>query len=184
MLVYALALAVLIGYLRGGRLTGRDHLPIRLLGLPIAAFAVEALYGPALGTGLPPALLLRALVPLQYALLAVFCAANRGLRPVRCVSAGVALNLLVIGLNGFRMPVSAAIRGVPELALTVARIDSGELFEYVIAGANTRLAWLGDVIPTPLMPGQGFGSAGDLLLAVGVGWLVLEMMGSRRPSRA
>lgn len=179
MLVYALALAVVAGYLRGGRLANYERRPLRMVGLPITAFAVEALYGAALGTGLDPALLLSIMVPLQYALLAAFCALNWRRKPVLPIALGTALNLLVIGLNGFRMPVTAAIRDVPEMISTLTRIESGELFEYVVASAETRLLWLGDVIPAPFLPGQGFGSIGDLLLAAGVGWLVMEIMGRR-----
>lgn len=85
---------------------------------------------------------------------------------------GIALNILVIGLNG-AMPVS--LRAVSEMG--VLRADAlqsmQEDYLHEPQDGDTRLAVLGDVITVPGPTWQqGVLSAGDLMLAVGLaGWV-------------
>jgi Family of unknown function (DUF5317) len=92
----------------------------------------------------------------------------------RLASTGLALNTLVIGLNGAHMPQSA------EAAINVwgaSHIDPTRLQNVVPIGVGTRLAWLGDVFAEPAwLPRPNVISVGDILLATGVaGWLFVSM---------
>lgn len=86
--------------------------------------------------------------------------------PWRVAALGVGLNTLVVALNGGHMPQS------PEAALLVwgaSHIDPTRLQNVTSMGADTRLAWLGDVFAEPTwLPRPNVVSAGDVLLALGI----------------
>ncbi len=83
------------------------------------------------------------------------------------VSAGAALNLVVMLVNGGRMPVSRelAARGSHIL------IDRGFVGQYVLMGPHTNLSWLADwvALPGPLgaVPHEAY-SPGDFVVALGI----------------
>jgi len=80
------------------------------------------------------------------------------------VTAGAALNLVVILANGARMPVAPALAGV--------LVQRGHVGQYVLMSSNTNLNWLADWIGFP-WPVRGAYSPGDLLIAVGIGIVTL-----------
>jgi uncharacterized protein DUF5317 len=80
------------------------------------------------------------------------------------VCAGAAMNLIVVLANGARMPVT------PELAGVLVR--QGHIGQYVLMGPGTNLNWLADWIVFP-WPVRGAYSPGDLVVAVGIGVVVL-----------
>ncbi len=89
------------------------------------------------------------------------------------VTAGGALNLIVIAANGGRMPVA------PELAGTL--VQRGHLGQYTLMTPDTHLNWLADWIATPGPLGRVFPEAyspGDLLVALGIFVVVLMAMRS------
>ncbi len=140
--------------------------------MPVVSFAIEAAL-PVLG-----AKLLAPAVIAEYALLFAFVFVNRGFRPVWLIALGVLLNALVIFANGFRMPVTPVVAD-PAFARFVARVQSGELIEYVLVGWDAPLWFLGDTIPvTRVVP--GIASAGDFILAAGMFWLIQRFMKPRR----
>jgi hypothetical protein len=83
------------------------------------------------------------------------------------VSAGAALNLLVVVVNGGRMPVS------PELAARGSHllVDRGFVGQYVLMGPHTNLSWLADwlALPGPLgtLVPEAY-SPGDFVSALGI----------------
>ena len=86
------------------------------------------------------------------------------------VSAGVAMNLMVVIANGGHMPVPLALV-VKAIPMARAAISSGSNGQYIIAGPQTHLLWLGDWLemPWPLyhfFP-QAF-SPGDFLVGAGL----------------
>ena len=80
------------------------------------------------------------------------------------VAVGAAMNLVVILANGARMPVAPALAGV--------LVQRGHLGQYVLLGPGTNLNWLADWIGFP-WPVRGAYSLGDLVIAVGIGIVVL-----------
>ena len=89
------------------------------------------------------------------------------------VTAGAALNLVVILANGARMPVAPALAGV--------LVQRGHVGQYVLMSSNTNLNWLADWIgfPSPL---RGAYSPGDLLIGVGIG--IVTLLAIRTPAGA
>ena len=175
-LAYFVVLSVAVSYFSGGRLRFIPEHDMRGFFLPIVAFAIEAV-APLLAAWLPfpPASWHWFSVTVEYALLLFFCFLNRSQKPFLPIFTGVVLNLAVIAANGFRMPVTPIVYEMPSLAHYVARIQSGELFEYVLTGYDAPLWFLGDTIALPFL-GIGLASAGDFLLAGGVGWLIFKLM--------
>ncbi|MFN2595096.1 MAG: DUF5317 domain-containing protein, partial [Actinomycetota bacterium] len=91
--------------------------------------------------------------------------ANRNLPGLAPAGLGLALNLPVIGLNG-AMPVS--VSAARDAGVKANLNDIG--FKHERMDSATRLRFLGDVIPIP--NSQQIFSAGDIVLALGIGWLV------------
>lgn len=185
MLLTALLLGILAGYLRGGRLRNLEKLDIRAGGVVLGALVVQILV---------PPLVRRLHLPDQVALwfwLATFLVligallANRDRLPLLVAAVGVGLNFLVILLNG-GMPVS---RWAMEVVSASSRSGTEALATdplYHVASAGTRLLFLADTIPVP-WPAllRGIASVGDIVLMAGVLWLVQGEMcyhGKRRIS--
>lgn len=102
--------------------------------------------------------------------------------PLGMAAFGVLLNCAVVGANGGYMP-REALDGWP----SVERPDEmGRLVNVAPMSPDTRLAWLGDIIPEPRwIPLPNMLSVGDLLLAGGLGaWIfALTLAGAREPGR-
>ena len=95
-------------------------------------------------------------------------------RGVWLVSAGIALNLMVIVLNGERMPVAH------ELAGSLLR-HGGTIGQYTVMGDATRLNLLGDWIA--IYPVPEVYSVGDVLIALGLAIVVFSAARNPRPYR-
>lgn len=175
-LVYVVIAAIAVSYLTGGRFKHYAYHELKGLWLPIAAFMLEALC-PLAAQHIKTPVLQWLWVPvgLQYGLLFIFCGLNIRRWPIRVIGLATILNFSTIAIHQFRMPVSPMIYDIPELKHTAERILSGELFEYVIVTYDSPLWWLGDAIMLPFLPG-GLASVGDAVLAIGVGWLIFEIM--------
>jgi hypothetical protein len=92
----------------------------------------------------------------------VFLVANSHLPGALIAAVGLALNVLVISVNG-AMPVSlhaARVAGITFDAFSQLGI------KHEIANAATRLPWLADILPVPHT--QKIFSAGDVVLAAGL----------------
>jgi predicted MFS family arabinose efflux permease len=105
---------------------------------------------------------------LSYLLLLAFLWLNARRPGVWLAALGFAANTLAIFSNGGRMPVSLeawAATGRDPSALQTA----GSLGNNVVASADTRLAWLGDVFPLPSqLPFASALSVGDMLILAGM----------------
>lgn len=179
-LVYLLVLAVVVGYLRGGRLNGYLQKPLKGIFLPVAGFVIEYSFAwlpnilPA-----PPLRWLWIMVVAEYLCLFTFLFLNRDERAFWLVALGTATNFIAMTAHQMRMPVSPAIFEFSSLSGFVGRVQSGELIEYVLVGWNSPLWWLGDCIPIPWgVPGVA--SVGDFLMGIGLFWWVLRMMARKR----
>ena len=163
-----LALAVLIGFLAGGSLAPFQRLQIHWWGAAVAGLALQGVpFTPELGSFWGPAALLA-----SYGLLLAFAWVNRRLPALWLVIAGLAMNVLVIGLNG-GMPVGAR-------ALEVAGARPEELgtegtLKHHLMGPDDVLTALADVIGIP-EPVGAVVSVGDLFLYGGVAGLIVSVM--------
>jgi Family of unknown function (DUF5317) len=166
--VVALAVSVATG---GSRLALVRVRAVRLL---VAAAIVQlgtSALAPGSGLARGTALLLTTV------LVGLFLAGNARLPGVPLVALGLLLNVVVVGANA-AMPVSvdaAARAGISRGDLGLARDAMRSP-----SGPDTRLGFLGDTVPVVLPYRPQVVSAGDVLVAAGVGLLLLTA-GARTP---
>jgi len=126
-----------------------------------------------------------ALITASYALVGGWLVVNLGRRAavmrvgLGLLAAGWMLNLAPIAANG-AMPVSlGALREVnPPLAEDLA---GGELDKHVVAGSQTRLNGLGDIVP--VAPFETVVSLGDIVMCIGIVLTTATGMASVRGCR-
>ena len=93
-------------------------------------------------------------------------------RKAWCLAAlGVAANLAVVVTNSGAMPQSAEARLAARGRPLIVDGAAAQLRNVAPAGPETRLGWLGDVIPQPAwMPLANVVSVGDLLMTAALAW--------------
>ena len=169
--------ALAVGLAIGGRLGALAALRFRAPLLLVAALVTQAgigLLAPGqrrLGTGL------------AYALVGAWLVRNARHHGGRLgaafavVAVGWMLNAAPVVLNG-AMPVS--LRGLQDVgAPPTVSVSEGHLYKHVLAGPDTALAGLGDVIP--LRAVASVISVGDIVMLVGV--MLVIAFGMARPER-
>ncbi len=177
----SLVLAVLVvalttGFLLGGSLDRLGALPLRRPALVVGALLAQlvgaVVGGPFYVSGLV----------LAAALVVAFLALNRGIRGTGLVALGLLANAVVVGANG-AMPVSTDAAG--RAGVSIQDLLTGADARHELSDRQTTLPWLGDVVPVPLPLRPEVISAGDVLVAAGLGQLVLlAMLGAGTTSRA
>ena len=177
---FAVLLGVLIGYLLGGRISRLSSLRFRALYLVPIALLIQLLIFP-LFTSEP--LLPVGTVPLHilsYALVFLFLALNLRVRPLAVLGAGAVANLAAILANGGRMPASATALERAGLIQTAERLTtSGEHGNVLLMSESTTLNVLGDWLYLPSwFPGATAFSLGDLLIMIGLAYLIVKGMRS------
>ena len=166
-----LLIAIVVGFAAGMVTGGRPHhlvrVPLRWNGLIFLALSIQVL----ISTDRLPVPL--SLVPSFYVLsnliALVWLGRNIRVQGIPCVMLGAVSNLAAIVANGGRMPV--------EGALLLGALPPNR----VLATDHTRLVWLSDrfLVPPPF-PFPTVFSIGDLLIGLGIAWLIVAGM---RPAR-
>ena len=172
LVVVVLAVALAVGWTRGGSLTRLGSLPLRRRRLVVAALIAQ-LGGSVIGGPFHPLGLL-----LSAGLVVAFLSLNRGIRGTGLVALGLLANALVVVANG-AMPVSADAAG--RAGIGTQDLLTGADPRHEIEDADTRLAVLGDRIPVPLPLRPEVVSLGDVLVAAGLGQLVAMGMTAGSP---
>ena len=183
-MVVALAvfLALAIGLVTRGHIGNLAQIRIRwwpflVLAVALQAYAVDHWATDSLG---PIPLRTGAFVATQLLILAV-AAVNFRLPGFRLVILGVASNLLALVANGGLMPVSAEARVTIGHQATVDAMATGTAVMnskgVVLPAAQTNLWILTDIfILPPPFPLPAVVSVGDILVALGVGVLIIRTM--------
>lgn len=167
--VILLIAGLVAGLSRGGKLENISkvdfkHAWLVFAGLVIQVFAeiAGASFLPQLSEGFGGI----ALLALSYLLQIAFVALNFQLPGMYFIGAGLALNLIVIFLNG-GMPVSLD-------AVRAAGFEAADYLETAVKheplGDGTVLGFLGDIIPLPIL--RRAVSIGDIVLGIGIFRLV------------
>jgi len=169
--VGALAVAVVT---RG---TGLARVRLRAVRLLVAAAVVQVTtWFLAPGSGLARALALA----LTTVLVGLFVVGNRKVAGAPLIGLGLLLNVLVVGANA-AMPVS--VSAAHRAGLSTADLGLGADGMRERLTSSTWLPWLGDVVPVALPWQPQVVSAGDVLVAAGVGLLLVGARG-QTPRRA
>ncbi len=168
--------AVVVGYVRGGRLRNLSNVRLRGSWLVLVAVIAQALLAVLSGRDLALPLIASILLVISHVALLGFVLANRMLPGMLLIFVGFALNAVVITSNG-AMPVSAeAIAAVTPEAEAIAP------GKHRLLTPDDRFWYLADILPLPWV--RSVVSVGDVILATGVGILVANLMLRRRPEVA
>ena len=174
-LLVAIAIGIALGFALGGRVGRLAEIRLRWNVLLFVALALQLLlFGPLnlLPVGWDPALYL-----LSDAIASIWVVRNLTVAGLPCIGLGALSNLVAIAANGGRMPVDFnALAQTRGQAFASAVAHRAVATNAVIADSHTRLWWLTDqfALPPPL-PSPVF-SVGDLLIGVGVVWLIAAAM--------
>lgn len=178
-LLSAIPVGVLAGFLLGGRLSNLERLRLRWWALVVSALVIQV----AIFTAVVP--VPNGAIPFLYLLSnGLACAwllCNIRVAGVPCISLGSLSNLAAIVLNGGRMPVDGTLLTRSRGAAFAHAVAQGQTpTNAVIADGHTRLVWLTDrfLLPPPF-PFPVVFSAGDVLIGVGVAWLIAAGMRRR-----
>ncbi len=185
-LLIAVVVALLVGFLSGGSLRHASVIRIRYLPFLVAALLVQiAIFTPILGTrqfiyDFGPYIYIGTLLVTLAVMLK-----NVQIPGMPVIALGALLNALVIIANGGRMP-------SPESALREAglldRVRDGEqanangesvFTNSTVTDDDTRLSFLGDIIA---IPNINVISIGDILIAIGAAIAIVIIM-RRKPVR-
>lgn len=173
------ALAVVLGYLLGGRLKAFENFRLRWWGLVIVGLAIQFIPLPE-GEGGTDLVVRTAALAISYTVLVAFAVANVRMPGMPLVLIGVAANFLVIVVNG-GMPVSESAlvdSGQGDVVRTLREAGSDK---HHLMDDDDSLTFLADVIPVPKPIGQAI-SIGDVFVYAGLVWLTVEAMRGRIPS--
>lgn len=166
LLILAGVVGFVFGLAAGGRVNRLADIRFRLPLVVVAAYAIKeagVVFQPLASSPIAPWLYVIALLTLI-----AWTVWHRDILPgIEIVALGMAMNLLVVLVNFGHMPVSRALadRGPKALLL------NGVLGQYIVAGNNTRLDWLGDWIALPGTLGKMLSQAyspGDIVAALGM----------------
>jgi hypothetical protein len=182
-LVAAVAVSTLIGLLRGGRLIRLADLQIRWPGLALVAVALQVplvynLLHDRVVLGVSVAQLL---LGVAWLLVIGLVWVNWRLPGMPLVGLGIGCNLLVMTLNGGWMPITPeALSQLGRLAWVesgghAAKIPGSK--SVMLPRAETRLWWLSDIfVLAPPFPVPAAFSVGDVLIALGIFWLLQQVL--------
>jgi len=164
-------LAVLAGYVAGGRLTGISTLRIRWPVLALVGVALQ--FVPAGGDAGVWVLIA------SFVFLIVFTAANIRMPGFPLIAVGLLLNFLVIAVNQ-GMPVTKHALFASGQANTYHELRTDGGTKHHLANGDDELSFLGDDIAIPRPVAQAV-SVGDLFVYGGAAWfLIVGMRRSRR----
>jgi hypothetical protein len=175
LILATLLVALVAGFLSGGRLSNLSHLRIRWAPLAIVGFAMQLVNPP----GDWPLFMLLG----SFVLLSIFALANIRTAGFALILVGVAMNFTVIAVNS-GMPVSRQALIASGQADTVGDLvnDADSYVKHHLADGEDRVLFLGDVIALAPPIAQAV-SVGDFYTYGGVALVIVAAM-RRRPEAA
>lgn len=171
MFIEALIAAIIIGYILKGSLKNIDTNAIKGIYTVFAGMFIEVIINISIRNGLMSRGLLTYLLDLiMYMLLFIFIFLNKRNKWIVVMGIGFLLNALPIFFNGGAMPVSSRV--IEMVGLSQDVVSQGL---YVLVDVNTRLTFLGDVIPIKY-PRAFAASIGDIVAAIGLMLYIITEM--------
>lgn len=175
MLIDFLVLGLVVGWLRGGRLENLSQIRFPFLWLVFLGMGAKFLF----------LFLPSPLAPLFHLLgmgvVLVGTLFSWRLRGIPFLALGALCNVLVMGVNGGKMPVSIPVAQWLKLDNLVRNLQQGAYPEYVGMSVSSRLSFLADILPyfSLLLRKFFVVSVGDYLLGLGVIWFLIHYMGRK-----
>lgn len=172
MLGLVLVVSILVGLMRGGRLSHLGEMSVRGWHCYLAAGMFQLIFYAAPASSS----LLGALYPLSLVALAAGVIVDRRVPGMIWVETGLLLNGAVVLLNGGRMPVG--------LKAGMFQTRGIQALSHAPLSQASRLSFLADIIRLPLPEGHGLLlSAGDLFIVLGAFVAIQHLMlsGQERP---
>jgi hypothetical protein len=167
-----IALAIVVGLLRGGSLRNFAALPLRWVPLIIASFVLQLflftpfLHRPLIAVAVEPLYLL------SMAMAAVWVALNWRIPGMPLIALGLFMNFVAIAANGGHMPVSRENMLYSGKIANFADGATTSNNSVLAPPEQVRLWILTDIIPLPKeFPLANVFSIGDVLLVIGIGML-------------
>lgn len=112
----------------------------------------------------------------SYLCVMVFVVANRKYSFAAVfMGLGTLCNYLVIATNSFRMPIT--MKALSVYATMTPEAVIAQRADYFVATDGANLMFLGDVMYMPIKYLEGFFSVGDVILAIGMFLLIVQVMG-------
>lgn len=186
---FAVAAGVIVALASGGRLSNLAAVQVRWgwLALSMLALQLPLIFAQPVPPehGFEP---LRVFLPLSLVCLGVLVLANRRVPGMWLVAAGLVANASVILTNGGLMPTneSALLRAGALQGIQVSREHPGIRLarskDVLLPVEQTRIWWLSDTLVSPPMPRRKAMSVGDLLVAAGVVFAIVQVSRGRYPA--
>lgn len=175
-----LLLAIIIGYIRKGKLSNLEDLPLKgwpliVVGMLIYIFQISIL---RFSDGNIAHIVLINLkwfqIASNIALIAGLLISSRD--PGYLISSlGILLNMIVAFVNGGRMPVSPTALEKLRLFEQLSVLQAGGTSVHQLLDETTKLYLLSDVVPIPIITPKAV-SLGDLFLSVGIFLIIHKYM--------
>ncbi len=178
LLLLSVILGLVFGLLKKGRL--EKLVALRGLWLPILSFFATALIGYLPEINLLPKIILTCF---SYLCIITFALINLRGSIFSCLLIGLGslCNFVVIAVNSFRMPISESAL-IYYSQMTAEAVLETRADYFVAVDGRAKLMFLGDIICVPIPGIGGYISVGDILLAIGVLFLIYRSMTRTQPS--
>lgn len=174
MFIEGLIFALIIGYILKGKIKNLENVDIKAVYLVFISFFIEFFIVMSIRKSFFNIGIFTYMLDfIMYALLVVFTYLNRKNKYIVFMGVGFLLNAIPIFLNGGAMPVSAKAAETAGLTL-----DIGKEGLYTLIDENTKLWFLGDVIPKTFLRNFAI-SIGDIIAAVGLMLFIITGMKKR-----
>lgn len=180
MWIEAIVIGIIVGLLRGGRVSHLSNLNLRQINIFVLGVIVQLLpmFLGSFGFVREKATLIYFA---GYLLVFVFLLFNFSKRGFKFLLAGAALNLLTLLIHGFKMPVYVNSIQTKIVKMKLA-IKTGELVNYLpLEELDSFSDYLGKIIPMPdFYLGIPVISIADLIITLGIILVIQASMVSKR----
>ena len=171
MFIEGLIFALIIGYILKGKIKNLENVDIKGVYLVFISFFIEFFIIIGIRKGIFNIGIFTYMLDLiMYTLLTIFIYINRKDKYIVLMGIGFLLNAIAIFLNGGAMPVSAKAAEIAGITLDISNEGL-----YTLINENTRVWFLGDVIPKTFLRNFAI-SIGDIVAMLGLMLFVITGM--------
>ncbi len=173
MYIEAIVLGLMIGIARNGRIS--NFLEVRFKGWSLSLFALVLFIVPYILKFAHVEFDQIQIFPfIAMGIIALIALMNFGKTGMKIVFLGITLNLIVMGLNDFLMPIDTVKMTQLGFDSFVESLNNGNVVNYIdIQRADSIAKYLGKVIALPnVYPLAKVLSIGDIIISIGIAWVI------------